>query len=219
MKKLLSSLCFLFIFSCSGYEPIFSTKDMNFYIDGIENIDNEETTKNIIRNIRSYKLNDSKKNYFLKINSTKKNKITSRDSKGDPLTYRITIEVNVDVLKDDQILLLNTIKIKKEFIYNYQKNQFVLGQYKKDIIQSEYDDIKLDVNYENVDPHFDILLENANKNMMIHKKEDSPLDGFVISNKKRIDKEEDEILPSIKQINLNDEKLKTKGIKNKKVLK
>jgi len=90
---------------------------------------------------------------------------------------------------------------------------------KKDIIQSEYDDIKLDVNYENVDPHFDILLENANKNMMIHKKEDSPLDGFVISNKKRIDKEEDEILPSIKQINLNDEKLKTKGIKNKKVLK
>ena len=79
MKKLLSSLCFLFIFSCSGYEPIFSTKDMNFYIDGIENIDNEETTKNIIRNIRSYKLNDSKKNYFLKINSTKKNKITSRD--------------------------------------------------------------------------------------------------------------------------------------------
>ena len=136
MKKLLSSLCFLFIFSCSGYEPIFSTKDMNFYIDGIENIDNEETTKNIIRNIRSYKLNDSKKNYFLKINSTKKNKITSRDSKGDPLTYRITIDVKVDVLKDDQILLLNTIKIKKEFIYNYQKNQFELGQYKKDIIQN-----------------------------------------------------------------------------------
>ena len=136
MKKLLSFLCFLFIFSCSGYEPIFSTKDMNFNIDKIENIDNGKTTKEIIRSIRSYKLNNSKKNYSLKINSTKKNKITSRDSKGDPLTYRITIEVNVDVLKDDQILLLNTIKIKKEFIYNYQKNQFVLGQYKKDIIQN-----------------------------------------------------------------------------------
>ena len=136
MKKLLSFLCFLFIFSCSGYEPIFSTKDINFNIDKIENIDNEETTKNIIKNIRSYKLNNSKKNYFLKINSTKKNEITSRDSKGDPLTYRITIDVKVDVLKDDQILLLNTINFKKEFIYNYQKNQFVLGQYKKDIIQN-----------------------------------------------------------------------------------
>ena len=136
MKKLLSFLCFLFIFSCSGYEPIFSTKDMNFNIDKIENIDNGKTTKEIIRSIRSYKLNNSKKNYSLKINSTKKNKITSRDSKGDPLTYRITIDVKVDVLKDDQILLLNTINFKKEFIYNYQKNQFELGQYKKDIIQN-----------------------------------------------------------------------------------
>ena len=72
MKKLLSFLCFLFIFSCSGYEPIFSTKDMNFNIDKIENIDNGKTTKEIIRSIRSYKLNNSKKNYSLKINSTKK---------------------------------------------------------------------------------------------------------------------------------------------------
>ena len=136
MKKFLSYLCFLFIFSCSGYKPIFSTKDMNFNINRIENINSNNTTNRIIRSIRSYKLDNSKKNYSLKINSTKKNKITSRDSKGDPLTYRITIDVKVDVLKDDQILLLNTINFKKEFIYNYQKNQFELGQYKKDIIQN-----------------------------------------------------------------------------------
>ena len=136
MKKLLPCLCFLFIFSCSGYEPIFSTKDMDFNIDRIENIDSGSTTKEIIRNIRSYKLDANKKNYSLKISSIKKNKVTSRDSKGDPLTYRITIDVKVDIFSDDQDFLLNTINVLKEFTYNYQVNQFALGQYRQNIIKN-----------------------------------------------------------------------------------
>ena len=136
MKKFLSYLCFLFIFSCSGYEPIFSTKDMSFNIDRIENMDSGSTTKEIIRNIRSYKLDDNKKNYSLKISSIKKNKVTSRDSKGDPLTYRITIDVKVDIFSDDQDFLLNTINVLKEFTYNYQVNQFALGQYRQNIIKN-----------------------------------------------------------------------------------
>ena len=136
MKKLLSFFCFLFIFSCSGYKPIFSTKDMNFNINRIENINSNNTTNRIIRSIRSYKLDNSKKNYSLKINSTNKNEITSRDSKGDPQTYRIIIDVTVDVFEDDQNLFLNTINITKEFTYSYQINQFNLSQYKKNIIEN-----------------------------------------------------------------------------------
>ena len=136
MKKLLSFLCFLFIFSCSGYKPIFSTKDMNFNINRIENINSNNTTNHIIRSIRSYKLDNSKKSYSLKINSTNKNEITSRDSKGDPQTYRIIIDVTVDVFEDDQNLFLNTINITKEFTYSYQINQFNLSQYKKNIIEN-----------------------------------------------------------------------------------
>tara|TARA_B110000971_G_scaffold194148_1_gene207632 strand:- start:1511 stop:1969 length:459 start_codon:yes stop_codon:yes gene_type:complete len=136
MKKLLSCFCFLFIFSCSGYKPIFSSKDINFNINRIENISSNNTTSQIIRSIRSYKLEDSKKNYSLKINSTNKNEITSRDSKGDPQTYRIVIDVIVDIFRDDQNLFLNTIKIKKEFTYSYQVNQFNLSQYKKNIIEN-----------------------------------------------------------------------------------
>ena len=136
MKKLLFCFCFLFIFSCSGYKPIFSTKDMNFNINRIENINSNNTTNRIIRSIRSYKLDNSKKNYSLKINSTNKNEITSRDSKGDPQTYRIIIDVTVDVFEDDQNLFLNTINITKEFTYSYQINQFNLSQYKKNIIEN-----------------------------------------------------------------------------------
>ena len=136
MKKLFSCICFLFFFSCAGYEPIFLTKNLKFYINKIENIDNEEITEKIVRNIDLYKLDKKKINYSLKISSKNTNEITSRDSKGDPQTYRIAIEVKLDVFKNDQISIFNTMNIKKDFTYNYQVNQFDLNQYRDDIIEN-----------------------------------------------------------------------------------
>ena len=107
-----------------------------FLIRGSDLSDDEEITKKIIRNIGSYKLEQNKINYSLEVSSKNTNEITSRDSKGDPKTYRITIEVKIDVFKEGQASLFNTINIKKDFTYNYQVNQFDLSQYKKDIIQN-----------------------------------------------------------------------------------
>ena len=45
MKKLLSCICLLFVFCSAGYETIFLTKNITFYINKIENIDDEEITK------------------------------------------------------------------------------------------------------------------------------------------------------------------------------
>ena len=75
-------------------------------------------------------------NYSLKVNSSENKKITSRDSKGNPLTYRITINVEVAVFRGNSNTLFDTINIMKDFTYNYQVNQFELGQYKRSIIES-----------------------------------------------------------------------------------
>tara|TARA_B110001452_G_C15187298_1_gene412380 strand:- start:541 stop:1002 length:462 start_codon:yes stop_codon:yes gene_type:complete len=137
MKKIFLYLCFLTFFSCSGYEPIFSTKDFTYHISDIKNMDDKKTTRQVVTNILSYKLDTgNNKNYSLKVNSNENKEITSRDSKGNALTYRITINVEVAVLKGDSNILLDTINIMKDFTYNYQVNQFELGQYKKDIIES-----------------------------------------------------------------------------------
>lgn len=137
MKKISLYFCFLIIFGCAGFEPIFSTKDLTFYIDEIENMDNNKNTKQIVRNILSYKLNNAtKNNYSLKINSETRNEITSRDSKGDPLTYRVIISTGVKVFKGSSNNLFDNINIIKNFTYSYQTNQFELGQYKKDIIDN-----------------------------------------------------------------------------------
>ena len=93
--------------------------------------------KQVIANILSYKLdNVNNKNYSLKVNSSKNKEITSRDSKGNPLTYRITINVEVEVFRGNSNILFDTINIMKDFTYNYQVNQFELGQYKRNIIES-----------------------------------------------------------------------------------
>ena len=137
MKKIFFYLCFLAFFSCSGYEAIFSTKDLTFHISDIKNLDNKKTTKQIIQNILSYKLdNINNKNYSLKINSSENEEITSRDMKGNPLTYRVTINVKVEVFKSGSNILLDTINIIKNFTYNYQVNQFDLNQYKRGIIKN-----------------------------------------------------------------------------------
>ena len=137
MKKIFFYFCFLIIFGCAGFEPIFSTKGLTFYIDEIENMDNNKNTKQIVRNILSYKLNNAtKKNYSLKINSETRNEVTSRDSKGDPLTYRVIIITGVKVFKGTSNSLFDNIDIIKNFTYSYQTNQFELGQYKKDIIDN-----------------------------------------------------------------------------------
>jgi len=136
MKKFLSCLCFLLVANCSGYEPVFLTKNLEFSISEIKNIDNEKITKQIIKNIRSYKLKDNKNKFSLQVSTQNKNEVTSRDSKGDALTFRVTIAFKIDVFGDDQAVLLNTINIKKNFAYNYQINQFLLNQYKKNIIEN-----------------------------------------------------------------------------------
>ena len=137
MKKISLYFCFLIIFGCAGFEPIFSTKGLTFYIDEIENMDNNKNTKQIVRNILSYKLNNAtKKNYSLKINSETRNEVTSRDSKGDPLTYRVIIITGVKVFKGTSNSLFDNIDIIKNFTYSYQTNQFELGQYKKNIIDN-----------------------------------------------------------------------------------
>jgi hypothetical protein len=137
MKKIFLYFCFLIIFSCSGFKPVFSTKDLAFYISEIENTDSNKTTKQIITNIRSYNLDKiNKKNYSLKINSKIKNDVTSRDSKGDPLTYRITISAEVKIFRDISNDLFDSINIIKDFTYNYQTNQFELEQYKRNIVEN-----------------------------------------------------------------------------------
>ena len=137
MKKIFIYLCLFSVFGCAGYEPLFSTKNLSFYIDDIKNVNNDIITKKISRNLNSNKLKkDNKIIYLLEIESNINNNISSKDSKGNPLTYNMILNVKVKVFNRNTELLINTLRFNKNFSYNNQTNKFNLNEYKKTIIES-----------------------------------------------------------------------------------
>ncbi len=145
MKKIILFLAFLLLTSC-GYEPMFSSKNHNFLIEEIIYNHNDQISLKIEKKLNYFK---SAKNYTkvikLKLNSKKKISISSKDSKGDPLVYKMIINSNIEIYSNDKII--NQKNIVKNFSYKNTSNKFDLSQYEKTIeknlIESITDDIIL----------------------------------------------------------------------------
>jgi len=146
MKKIFLFLCFFSLFNCVGYEPLFSTKKLSYYIVSIENVNNDSITKKISKNLDNNKIKDiNKKGYLLEISSIKNNVVTSRNSKAQVSTYEMTLGVNVKVFDNNTNLLIDILKFNKTFNYNNRVNKFNLNQYKKDILKGMINKISEDI--------------------------------------------------------------------------
>ena len=123
-------LSFFFIVSC-GYQPLYSNKETNFYIYKINSFGNEKINKALINRLEIYKNKNNKKKIKLEINS-KINKITtSKDTKGNPKTFRIEIISQIKVIEEEKI---NLDKIfSKSSNYNNSSKKFELSQYEENL--------------------------------------------------------------------------------------
>ncbi len=140
MKKLIYLISFLLLIGCNGYAPIFSKKNVDYYIAEIEITQSNKISREIKKKLQAYKNEDfRKKAYFIKINSNKKNLIVSKDSKGDPKIFQMTINVDIEVIEKEKRhyfnfdKLVKTINLQENFNYNNQANKFDLKNYKKNI--------------------------------------------------------------------------------------
>ena len=129
MKKIILILSLLILANC-GFKSILSTKNINFKINKIEIQNNDSVSLKIKKKLQIYTKNDSPdKIYNLKINSKKNRAITSKDTKGNPLTYEITISTELEIFIEDKFI--KKIAFKKGFNYNNRSNKFSLKQYEK----------------------------------------------------------------------------------------
>jgi len=146
MKKIFLYLCLLGLFNCAGYEPVFSVKNLNFYIQDIINTTNNDITKKISKELNNTKFEKiNKKNYILKITSDKKTRVTSKDVSGDNLTFELNINVKIEVFYNNIDVSIQTFEIEKNFNYNNQRNKFDLTQYKKTIEENLISRISQDI--------------------------------------------------------------------------
>ena len=135
-------LSFFFIVSC-GYQPLYSNKATNFYIYKINSFGNEKVNKALINRLEIYKDKNGKKRIELEINS-KINKITtSKDTKGNPKTFRIEIISQIKAIEGEKI---NLDKIfSKSTNYNNSSKKFELKQYEENLKINLIDKISEDI--------------------------------------------------------------------------
>ena len=133
MKKLIIIVIALFILNNCGYSPIYSSKNNNFYIKKISQKNESKLDSKIINNIKKFSNKDSENRIELKISSEKKIDIITKDKKGDPSKFQMTILLNINILKKDNYEINKTKTFSENFNYNNNTNKFSLKQYEKEI--------------------------------------------------------------------------------------
>ena len=89
---------FLFFSNC-GYTPIFSKKDVNFSIENIKFLGNNDVKGKINQTLSIYKnKSDKTKQVSLVITNLKNITTASKNSKGEAQTNKISIDVNVKII-------------------------------------------------------------------------------------------------------------------------
>ena len=130
MKKIILISLVIFLSNCAGYKPIFTSDQTNFYIEKIEISDDNKLVRKLVKNLKPYSIDNGKQSITLKLDLNKQENVIMKDAKGDPASYEIKIELNVDVITKDDT---NKLNFKENFTFNNQSNKFELNQYKKNM--------------------------------------------------------------------------------------
>ncbi len=106
---------FLFLSNC-GYTPIFSKKEVNFNIENIKFLGDENIKKKINHSLSNYRNKPNKeKKVSLIINSSKKINVASKNSKGEARTNKININASVKITLSENNFLIKSFS--KSSIY------------------------------------------------------------------------------------------------------
>jgi len=116
----------IFVNGC-GYTPIFSNKNINFTIVDIELTGHNKLNKILNNKLNIYKNLNNEKKYYLKINTNVIKKTSSKDSKGNPKTFELTVRANINI-QDEKGNIKEKLFIKS-INYNNNNNKSDLKKY------------------------------------------------------------------------------------------
>ena len=131
-KKIILFFLILTLVNNCGYQPIFSSKGTNFYINDIEFENKNKINKKIEKNFASILNKRNIKRFFdLSITSSKEIIIISKNSEGDANIFNMEIIINLKAFENSELKLSKNYKAN--FNYNNTRNKFSLKQYEKSI--------------------------------------------------------------------------------------
>ena len=145
MKNLKYIFIFVLVLSC-GYTPIYQTdQKLDIKLDTINSSGDKGISREIVKNLEKYRDSDTSNIYNLFVNSTKKEDIVTKDKKGNATSYKLTIEVDIN-LSNDSINKNFTKKFTKDMSFNSKNNKFELDQYRLNLEKNMISQILRDIN-------------------------------------------------------------------------
>ena len=136
---------FLFVLSC-GYTPIYQTdQKLNIKLNTINFSGDKNINRKIVKNLEKYRDSDTSNIFDLSINSTTKEYIVTKDKKGNATSYKLTLEVDINLSKisNDKNF---TKKFSKNMSFNSKSNKFELDQYRLNLEKNMISQILQDIN-------------------------------------------------------------------------
>ena len=122
-------LIFFLILSNCGYQPIYSTKNLNFTIGKVEK-ENTSLNNKFAKSINALTNRESDKKINIKIESDKNIRVKSKDSKGNTLVLELEINLKfINLDSDDQVQQ----SLSRKITYNNSDDKFKLKEYENEL--------------------------------------------------------------------------------------
>ena len=145
VKKAKYLIIFLFLLSC-GYSPVYqSNNEINLKLDLINYSGDKEIGREIVKGLEKFKKGKNLNIFNARFDVTKKEIIVTKDKKGDPSSFKITIEMNLDLTNQKNNSVFSR-KFIEEITYDSMENKFELNKYKNKLEKNMIFKILNDIN-------------------------------------------------------------------------
>lgn len=120
----------LFFLPSCGYEPVYTSKNLNFTIRNIEK-ENSKINNQFESLIRARNIPENENELDLNIKTIKVKNTKSKDKKGKTLIYELNIKLTILINKNGTNLKEKTLS--ESITYNNNDNKFELKQYEDEL--------------------------------------------------------------------------------------
>ena len=145
VKKTKYLIIFLFLLSC-GYSPVYqSNNEINLKLDLINYSGDKEIGREIVKGLEKFKKGKNLNIFNARFDVTKKEIIVTKDKKGDPSSFKTTIEMNLDLTNQKNNSVFSR-KFIEEITYDSMENKFELNKYKNKLEKNMIFKILNDIN-------------------------------------------------------------------------
>ena len=144
MKKIF--ILFLLILTSCGYQPLYKADKniKNLNISEVIFSGDQKINDEIYQKLPFVLVKNDESLNKISLESKKEIKVTSKNSKGQALSYRTIIKVKILILNNNKDIL-NQKSVQKNFSYNADENKFKFKEYQNRIEENLIDSIVEDI--------------------------------------------------------------------------